>query len=273
MSGALARVVPCPIRGTRLANDGCMFTLTTRMSEALAARPELRRILPAFHPAFGKLAHPILGKVLPRLVTVEDAARVAGVDPGSLLAVLNLPGPPAAAVVLERRDEPTPAWLHGAPVSNLDVRPTLEQGEEPFAAILAGFRSLAAGTVLTVLVPFEPAPLRRLMEDRGWRSHVAWVGDTCHASFWRPPDGGRPPAALDPGTRLVRHEDGWTLDVRGLEPPEPLRLALTALDGGSLPLTILHHREPALLYPRLVERGLTWTVGTHGADVEIRIGR
>ena len=50
-----------------------MFTLTTRMSEALAERPELRTILPAFHPARGELSHPVLGEVLPRLVTVPAA--------------------------------------------------------------------------------------------------------------------------------------------------------------------------------------------------------
>ena len=73
-----------------------MFTLDTRMSDALAARPELRTILAAFHPAFAKLSHPVLGKILPRLVNVADAARIAGVDAEAMLAVMELPGPPKA---------------------------------------------------------------------------------------------------------------------------------------------------------------------------------
>lgn len=46
------------------------------------------------------------------------------------------------------------------------------------------------------------------------------------------------------------------LDVRGLEPPQPLELALEAsarLAPGQR-LRMIHHREPCLLYP-LLEKG------------------
>lgn len=248
-----------------------MFTLQTRMSDAFEARPELRKLLPAFHPAFRRLEHPILGRILPRLVTVADAARVAGVDPAALLDVMNLPGPPTApAVPVPHVDEPVPAWLSHAPVHEVDVQPELARGEEPFAVIMTALRALAPGRVLTVLSPFEPAPLRRLMENRGWLSHAAWQGETCRTSFWHPPES-MASAADDAGDRLKQTPTGWTLDVRDLEPPEPLRLALAALDQGSLPLTLVHHREPALLYPRLTERGLTWTVSTVGDHIEVLI--
>lgn len=251
-----------------------MFTRRTRISDALAARPELRALLPAFHPAFAKLNHPVLGKVLPRLVTVEDAARIAGVDADAMLAVMNLPGAaahPPLPPVEARVSEPTPPWLAGPEV--LDVRPALAAGQEPFAPIMAAFRSLPVGRPLTVLAPFEPAPLLRLMGERGWKTHIAWDGETCRASFWRPPDAGLTPAdTTELAERLTRGEAGARLDVRGLEPPEPLRLTLAALDEpGALPLLVVHHREPALLYPRLAERGLTWTVHTLDDHVEIEI--
>lgn len=259
-----------------------MFTLDTRMSDALAARPELRTILAAFHPAFAKLSHPILGKVLPRLVTVADAAKIAGVDPQAMLAVMELPGPPKElAHPTTHHDEPRPAWLDGAVVL-LDVRPALAAGEEPFAAIMGALRELSAGHVLTVLAPFEPAPLRRVLGDRGWASHVCWEGECCRASFWRAADGRSVEAPVDAGDRLVRggyvggtfdpSAPGATLDVRGLEPPEPMRMALAALDTPAhLPLTLRHSREPALLYPRLRERGLDWEVSTLGEEVRVVI--
>lgn len=250
------------------------FTRRTRISDALAQRPELRQLLPAFHPAFAKLNHPVLGKVLPKLVTVEDAARIAGVDADALLAVMNLPGPPTEMPhPVERTVEPTPAWLQGAPVRELDARPALAAGQEPFAAIMGGFRALAPGEVLTVLAPFEPAPLRRLMGERGWETHAAWDGDVCRCSFWRPPAPHAEPAeAAELEQRLVRGPDGARLDVRGLEPPEPLRLTLAAVsDPANLPLLVVHHREPALLFPRLQERGLVWEVAHRDDAVEIRI--
>lgn len=47
------------------------------------------------------------------------------------------------------------------------------------------------------------------------------------------------------------------LDVRELEPPEPLELALAALDNlaGDECLYLLHRREPHLLYPILERNG------------------
>lgn len=251
-----------------------MFDRRTRMSDALAARPELRTILPAFHPAFARLAHPVLGKLLPRLVSVEDAARIAGVDVESMLAVMNLPGPPAhpGPPPAERPPEPVPEWLARAKVVEVvDARPMLERGEEPFAVIMGAIRALPPGAVLQVLAPFEPAPLRRLLGERGWATHAAWEGETCRCSFWRAADGAVD-HPVDPGERLRQTDAGWVLDVRGLEPPEPMRMTLAALDRPEVrPLVLLHHREPVLLYPRLRERGLRWTVETEADGVRLVI--
>jgi len=251
-----------------------MFTLETRMSDALALRPELRTLLPAFHPAFERLNHPVLGRVLPRLVTVADAARVAGVDPLALLAAMNLPGsqghPPVPA---DRSPTPPPIWLSAAVPVIFDARPQLAAGEEPFAAIMARLHALRPGEVLTVQAPFEPAPLLRLMGTRGWRTHGTWAPEAFEASFERPLELGDAPVSV-PAERIARDAAGLTLDVRGLEPPEPMRLVLATLDGDdALPLRILHHREPALLYPRLAERGLRWSVVQIGDHVEILVDR
>ncbi|MFT4974432.1 MAG: hypothetical protein ACI8S6_000314 [Myxococcota bacterium] len=161
-----------------------MFTLETRISTALKQRPELRQLLPAFHPAFDKLNHPVLGRVMPRLVNVRDAAWVVGVDAEALLAVMNLPGAPASPLpTTERTVEPEPDWLAGAPVTQLDLHNTLAAGEEPFPAIMTALRALPPGTVLTLLTPFEPEPLRTLLTRRGWESHVGWEGEVCQTAL------------------------------------------------------------------------------------------
>lgn len=57
--------------------------------------------------------------------------------------------------------------------------------------------------------------------------------------------------------RTWRAEDGWHIDVRGMEPPGPLvaivRLVESITDG--TPVTVHHDRDPQLLYPELAERG------------------
>ena len=47
------------------------------------------------------------------------------------------------------------------------------------------------------------------------------------------------------------------LDVRGLEPPQPLLRVLQEIDrlGPAAELEVRHDRRPILLYPRLDERG------------------
>lgn len=256
-----------------------LFTRDTRMSEVLARRPELRTILPAFHPEFARLSHPVLGKVLPRLVTVADAARIAGVDEATLLEVLHLPGPPEPIPSRERGAHslpaasaspsgPAPDWLRDAVV--LDARPLLARGEDPFATIMAALRQLPPGRPLTVIAPFEPAPLIRLLGKRGAESWVEVREGAVHTSFWfaAPPVEGE----AAPPARLVRGAEGATLDVRGLEPPHPMNQVLAALDDpANLPLRVVHHREPSLLYPRLAERGLRWEVTPLDGGVEILI--
>lgn len=260
-----------------------MFTRDTKMSEVLARRPELRTILPAFHPEFSRLSHPVLGRVLPRLVTVADAARIAGVDEATLLEVLHLPGPPDSIPSRERGAHslpaasaspptgPAPEWLVEPVV--LDARPLLARGEDPFATIMAALRELPPGRPLTVVAPFEPAPLIRLLGKRGAQSWVEVRDGAVHTSFWFASPPGEGEAA--PPSRLVRGAQGATLDVRGLEPPHPMNQVLAALDdAANLPLRVLHHREPSLLYPRLAERGLRWEV-THGdgvVEILIRAG-
>lgn len=250
------------------------FTLHTRVSDALTERPALYDLLPAFHPAFEKLRHPVLGKVMPRLVTIGQAARVAGVDAEALLEVFNLLGPPQASSLAsaERRCDPPPPWALDTPVVELDATPILDAGEDPFSAIMQALRSLPQGSVFRVRAPFEPAPLVALLGKRGWVPHVTWEGDVCLASFWRPDVTGDIAPDDDVRALLAERLRGDRLDVRGLEPPQPMLLVLAAVER-VLPLTVHHERVPALLLPRLEGMGLRHAIAQDGADVVIRIDR
>lgn len=66
------------------------------------------------------------------------------------------------------------------------------------------------------------------------------------------------------------------LDVRGLEPPEPLERALDAVDTlqpGEW-VRMIHSREPCLLYPLLEKRGFQYLAEAKSEDLhEILIWR
>jgi len=64
---------------------------------------------------------------------------------------------------------------------------------------------------------------------------------------------GRP----DDGSRLWRTPDAAYIDLRGLEPPEPMVTILRMIDSGEVDTALIAHfdREPIFLYPELDDRG------------------
>jgi len=59
------------------------------------------------------------------------------------------------------------------------------------------------------------------------------------------------------GGRIWRTADALHVDVRGLEPPEPMVMILQLIDGGEAGSPLIAHldREPIFLYPELDDRG------------------
>lgn len=68
-------------------------------------------------------------------------------------------------------------WIATAGVT-LDVRPTLEQGGEPFIEIMEAAAGISTGDSLVIIAPFEPAPLYGALGARGF----------AHATFRRADD-------------------------------------------------------------------------------------
>jgi hypothetical protein len=67
-------------------------------------------------------------------------------------------------------------------------------------------------------------------------------------------------------------ELGDVLDARELESPLPMALVLLTVET-HLPLTVRLDREPTLLWPRLAERGLAWTLTPDNGGVRVEIVR
>jgi uncharacterized protein (DUF2249 family) len=137
----------------------------------------------------------------------------------------------------------------------LDVRSVLASGGDPFTLIMRQARELAEDEALHLVVGFEPAPLYSVMQGLGRTSHTEHSGGVYHVWFYRdaaaaPPSssGGGEPAALRPPVEM---------DVRGLEPPQPMVQILQKLVdlGPGAQLLVRHHREPVLLYDKLALRG------------------
>lgn len=244
-----------------------------KISEVIHHYPQLVETLVSLNPTFRMLRNPIRRRVQARLVTVSQAAQIAGMEPAFLVNALNeavgltvpedggLPDGDGGA----GRTDPPP-WVGTAPIAaEVDVRPLQRRGEEPFSVIMAAARQVEAGHVLRLRNTFEPVPLYDVLGQRGFE-HWAWqVGENdWEIQFFN--SGSKRKAAETPKPE-PRDSEGsldWqsptatiTIDVSELVPPEPMIRILEALEdlpsGESL---LVHHvRRPMHLYPRLDELG------------------
>jgi hypothetical protein len=84
---------------------------------------------------------------------------------------------------------------------------------------------------------------------------------------------GHEPPPLDDASRVWRDPDGLHIDVRGLEPPEPMVAILRLIDGTVIKDALVAHldRDPIFLYPELDDRGWAYETlpsGCGEADCE-----
>lgn len=292
-----------------------------KVSDVLARDDRLVDVFASQSPHFAKLRSPGMRRVMARLVTVEQAARICGAEPDALVRELNRAlglrggeseGASAQGIVAQAdaqsashaptlphdQNECTPASRVGAPVppvskpwnpsariTELDVREDLLRGREPFSRIMAAVGALGDDEVFALRTTFEPVPLFTVMQKRGY-DHLAerLAADDWRLWFYRttaertdgedgicdtPPTAPHVPATSSSASEIV-------LDVRGMEPPEPMQHtleALTTLPDGVV-LIQVNVRVPHFLLPILEERGFGYEIHEPSPErVVVRIWR
>lgn len=262
-------------------------------------------VIASHSPQLAKLRHSPMRRIMARVTTVAQAARVCKMNVESLVNELNgvlgirSAGIPASPVATTSDDStPLPPFTS---VVELDVRDELKKGGEPFSRIMAAVAGLGDDAVLHLRAPFEPVPLFGVMEKRGF-GHKAeqHADDDWSVWFFRKKE---PTEATAPATqpatasasasastpvaprivmtdssadnRVTERTEVW-LDVRDLEPPEPLVRTLEALE--TLPvdsmLVQVNQRVPQFLLPILRERGFHFIIDEpETGEVQVRIWR
>ena len=151
------------------------------------------------------------------------------------------------------------------PDYELDVRPILAQGGEPFGAIMEALAALAPRQRLRLLAPFKPVPLFHVLSQRGFEPTPREIGNGDWEVIFSPIAGRRESGVADSASVGAADPENWPeplveLDNRGLEPPEPMVRTLEgveALSSGET-LAALLPREPLFLFEELEARGHLW---------------
>ncbi|MDQ2705994.1 MAG: DUF2249 domain-containing protein [Pseudomonadota bacterium] len=157
---------------------------------------------------------------------------------------------------------------------DLDVRPILRAGGEPFEAIMGAVSKLGPGQGLRLLATFKPVPLFSVLGAKGFDHEARELADGDWEVLFQPKAGDPEPLpapAADEGSEWpapVQH-----MDNRELDPPEPMvriLAATEALKAGEV-LSALLCREPIFLLPELAKRGHAWRGGFEGDGTTYKI--
>jgi uncharacterized protein (DUF2249 family) len=148
---------------------------------------------------------------------------------------------------------------------DVDVRPILRAGGEPFSAIMAALEHLDPGQGLRLYATFKPTPLFAVMANKGF-AHSEQPLDGGEWEVLFTPVGAAPEQAqvATPASSFDEWpEPAVKLDNRDLDPPEPMVRILAAADklAPGETLSALLRREPVFLFPQLEKRGFRWLGG------------
>lgn len=142
----------------------------------------------------------------------------------------------------------------------LDVRPILRNGGEPFGAIMAAVNSLAPGQSFKLFATFRPEPLFRVMESKGFGYEATPLEGGDWQVVFTPVAG-----TADAAVAVASDPETWPdpahyLDCTDLDPPQPMvdiLARLESMDEGEVLFALLG-REPLFLFPELQARGHAW---------------
>ncbi len=263
-----------------------------KVSDVLGHYPQLLDVLVDASPAFRHLRNPLARALRTRLVSVAQAARIAGLEPGDLVrtpnAAIGIYSQESAPPTTVATGDSTDVRVDSPIAEDLDGRPQLASGEGPFSTIMASAARVPAGAALRLRTTFEPVPLYDVLGRQGFQHDAHQLGpDDWEIVFWRGAGaasnsssaGGSPQSAPDLATTSLTSIEGdiVRLDVSDLAPPEPMVRILEAAArlGPKQTLFVEHHRRPVYLYPQLDAQGFlheTRELGSGRVEILIRRG-
>lgn len=247
-----------------------MITKDMKIAHVLNNYPNTLDVFIKMSPHFSKLKNKVLRKALAGRVTVEQAALIAGVDLHSLLFELNKSiNKSIESIMTLNEEKKNKTTVNQKPelidkispdkIRQLDVRPIIESGKDPFKDIMASVKELKEDEILLLINSFEPIPLYSVLGKKGFEHWTEKESDTFRVYFYKDKKVSSEENVDEQKALLneVEYDNVIELDVRELVPPEPMMKILETLpkvDENTV-LLVHHHREPMMLYPKLEERG------------------
>jgi len=245
----------------------------TKISALIKANPKSIEAIAGINKHFRKLNNPILRRTLAKRVTIEDAAKIGNTTVDVFFEKLKSIGFTVADAVQSGENISQKQFksekmidIKNGEIVELDVRPDIESGVDPFNRIMSALDTLPEDATLKVINVFEPIPLINLLTAKGYNSEVERPTDGVVITYLKKGAGKKPKLNLKetPKTDLEAFNAKMmefganlkTIDVRDMEMPMPMATILMELenlpDGYAL---FVHHKKlPKFLLPELKNR-------------------
>lgn len=248
------------------------FNKNTRISTLIKENKDTIDVIASINKNFLKLKNPILRRVLASRVSISDAAKVGGIGIEVLIKKLEKIGFEFEGVKSQKvKTQEKNINIMSAPkeiknLVQLDVRPTLDSGEDPFDIIMKAIKVLKDEETLQIINTFEPIPLIRKLESKGYESRTVrpeegivhtffkknttkWVDNEVEEKVKKSP--------VSFEEQLAKFGDNIKkIDVGQLEMPEPMVTILKEIETlkKGQALYVDHKKIPQFLLPELEQR-------------------
>lgn len=256
-----------------------IITKDTKVSVLIKANPLVIDALIALNPNFKKLKNSFLRKLLAPRVSIAEACKIANCDLTDFFARLKPLG-----FVLEEVTS-TDSCLKDIPGSShsikpekiieLDVRPVLQNNQDPLKIILKAINELNSDEGLKIINTFTPTPLINLLHKKGFKYQIENLEtDLVITTFFKSHTTNLKELNLpeqvqnDEEMEFDKKKQTFTkdkiicLDVRQLEMPLPMVNILQQLENTNLneAIFVQHRKVPVFLLPELQAKGFQYLI-------------
>jgi uncharacterized protein (DUF2249 family)/TusA-related sulfurtransferase len=256
----------------------------TKISALLKQHPGALEAIVSLSPHFEKLRNPILRKLMAGRATIAMASKIGNCTEDDFFQKLKPLGFELNTYNMTNTNtnQDFPDFLKNpgkGDITELDVRPILASGSDPLQHILEKVKALPPGNILKIINTFEPIPLIRLLEKKGFQSAVVSKEDSLIETYFFKKE-----EVADSTVNLEKTPDDWnaitnrfadkfqTVDVRDMEMPLPMITILDALQKlpADMALWVNHKRIPVFLLPELAERNFNYCI-KEISDTEVNL--
>ena len=248
----------------------------TKISKLIKENEQTIEVISSINKHFKKLNNPFLRKTLAARVSIAEAARIGGVPVCVMIDKLKEIGFETADECGCETASPADKYRINNKTSNMkknkivemDVRPILEGGVDPFEAIMAKLKTMNDDETLLIINTFEPIPLLNLLKKKGYVYETERPESGLVYTYLEKDDAQEKKEEKEVQKEAVSFKDIEAkyankmneIDVRDLEMPMPMVSILEALEqlkeGQAL---YVHHKKlPQYLIPEMEDRGYKW---------------